>query len=197
MSQDRTLSPIESTVFVPLEGRIFATNLFPDVLTDKKVMTLQGAVPHHLICKNRHNEYTLLACAVRAAKLDKEVDAFLKRHPDGIVVELGAGLDTGFWRAEDTGLNGRATWAEVDSAEVLDIRREWLGKEARDISLAGDARHDVWIRSVRKRFPTSPVLVLAGGLSYFLTPDEMRELCGMLKDYGVTTSVFDAVTAIG
>ena len=197
MSQDRTLAPLESTVFVPLEGRIFATNLFPDVLTDKKVMSLQGSVPTHLIRKNRHNEYTLLACAVRAAKLDLETQTFLKRHPDGVIVELGAGLDTGFWRAEDAGLNARATWVEVDSAKVLAIRREWLGDEARDISIAGDARHDHWIRALRKRFPTSPVLVLAGGLSYFFTPDEMRELCGMLKDYGVKTLVFDAVNRVG
>lgn len=39
--------------------------------------------------------------------------------------------------------------------------------------------------------------MLAGGLSYFLNADEMRELCGMLKDYGVKTFVFDAVNSVG
>lgn len=195
--ENSALAPLESTVFVPLEGRIFATNLFPDVLTDKKVMDLMPSIPHGLMRKNRQNEYTLLASAVRAAKLDEAVADFLTRHPDGVIVELGAGLDTGFWRAEAAGMNEKATWVEVDSEKVLAIRERLLGKNARDISFAGDARHDDWIRALRERFPTSPVLVLAGGLSYFLSADEMRELCGMLKDYGVKTLVFDAVNSLG
>ena len=191
------LAPLESTVFVPLEGRIFATNLFPDVLTDKKAMDLMPLIPHGLMRHNRQNEYTLLASAVRAAKLDEAVADFLKRHPEGVIVELGAGLDTGFWRAEAAGMNDLATWIEVDSEKVLALREKFLGRHPRDISFAGDARHDDWIRALRRRFPTSPVLVLAGGLSYFLSADEMRELCGMLKDYGVKTFVFDAVNTVG
>jgi O-methyltransferase involved in polyketide biosynthesis len=42
----------------------------------------------------------LCQTALRAKMLDDRVRDFIERHPDAVVVDLGAGLDGGFYRVE-------------------------------------------------------------------------------------------------
>src|SRR6266545_4704653 len=56
--------------------------------------------------------------ALRARVFDDEVRRFLAEHPDGTVVALGEGLETGFWRVD----NGRVRWLAVDLPETIALR---------------------------------------------------------------------------
>jgi O-methyltransferase involved in polyketide biosynthesis len=46
--------------------------------------------------------------------------AFLSNHPRSVtIVNLGAGLDTGFYRVD----NGFIQWIDVDLPEVIELRK--------------------------------------------------------------------------
>ena len=66
-------------------------------------------------------------CCGRAALIDDEVRRFAEAHPDGVVVQLGAGLDA---RYERLGRPKLTAWYDLDLSDVLDLRRLLLPNRA-------------------------------------------------------------------
>ena len=60
------LGVVEDTLFVPMLGRIYASEYCPQILYDKKALELKKKLPSDLIEKNMQNQYTLLASASRS-----------------------------------------------------------------------------------------------------------------------------------
>ncbi|EJN6828431.1 class I SAM-dependent methyltransferase [Vibrio cidicii] len=58
---------------------------------------------------------------------DQQVAQFLQQHPDGWVINVGAGLDTRFYRLD----NGRCHWVELDITEHLLWRQRLFHKNER------------------------------------------------------------------
>lgn len=99
-------STVEDTLFVPMLGRIYASENFPDILHDAKAVELKGKLPQNIKGQDTQTQYTLMAGAVRSANMDRYIDDFMKRKPHGIIVELGCGLETAFYRND----NGNVLW---------------------------------------------------------------------------------------
>ena len=104
------LGVVEDTLFVPMLGRIYAAEHCPQILYDKKVLELKNKLPLDLIKQNKQNQYTLLASASRSANMDRFIQSFLERRPNGVIVQLGCGLETTYHRCD----NGKTHWYAVD-----------------------------------------------------------------------------------
>lgn len=98
-------STVEDTLFVPMLGRIYASENFSHILQDKKALELKSKLPQNIKGKDTQTQYTLMAGAVRSTNMDRYIREFIKRNPEGIIVELGCGLETTFYRND----NGK-TW---------------------------------------------------------------------------------------
>ena len=59
----QTLGVVEDTLFVPMLGRIYASEHYPQILYDKKALELKKKLPSDLIKQNMQSQYTLLASA--------------------------------------------------------------------------------------------------------------------------------------
>ena len=57
------LGVVEDTLFVPMLGRIYASEHCPQILYDKKALELKNKLPSDLIEQKKQNQYTLLASA--------------------------------------------------------------------------------------------------------------------------------------
>ena len=57
------LGVVEDTLFVPMLGRIYASEHYPQILYDKKALELKKKLPSDLIKQNMQSQYTLLASA--------------------------------------------------------------------------------------------------------------------------------------
>ena len=97
----QTLGVVEDTLFVPMLGRIYAAEHCPQILYDKKALELKNRLQLDLIEQNMQNQYTLLASASRSANMDRIIRAFLERRPDGVIVQLGCGLETTYHRCDN------------------------------------------------------------------------------------------------
>ena len=159
------LGVVEDTLFVPMLGRIYASEYCPQVLYDEKALELKKRLPSCLPEQDGQSQYTLLASASRSANMDRYIRAFLERRPDGVIVQLGCGLETAYYRCD----NGRSCWYAVDLPHVVEYRRELLPEPERETYLAGDAFAEDWIRQIRADVPDAPILVTAGGLFHYLT----------------------------
>ena len=80
------LGVVEDTLFVPMLGRIYASEHYPQILYDKKALELKKKLPSDLIKQNMQSQYTLLASASRSANMDQIIRTFLERRPDGVIV---------------------------------------------------------------------------------------------------------------
>ena len=65
------LGIVEDTLFIPMLGRIYASENFPQIVYDKKALELKEKLPSGLLRQSHHNQYTLLASAARSANMDR------------------------------------------------------------------------------------------------------------------------------
>ena len=125
--------------------------------------------------------------AVRVATFDAAVRRYLAAHPDGLVIALGEGLETQFWRLD----NGRVRWLTVDLPVTLDLRRQVLPQDPRQSIHAGSALDLGWLDQLN---PAEPVLVTAQGLLPYFRRNEVHELIAAIGERLPGSSfVFDVV----
>ncbi len=143
---------VEDTLFVPMLGRIYASEKFPSILHDRKALELKGKLPPNIKGQSTQTQYTLMASAVRSVNMDRYIKDFVSRNPDGIVTELGCGLETAFFRND----NGKTQWYEVDLPSVIIYRNLLMGTHERDTTIARDGFGEEWIRQIRQAHPDAP-----------------------------------------
>lgn len=187
------LGVVEDTLFVPMLGRIYASEYCPQILYDPKALELKKKLLSGLPEQDGQSQYTLLASAARSANMDRYIRAFLERRPDGIIVQLGCGLETIYHRCD----NGHTRWYVVDLPHVVEYRRELLPEPERETYLAGDAFAGDWIRQIRADAPDAPILVTAGGLFHYFEESKVVGLLRMLAGFGEIEIVFDTVSKSG
>ena len=187
------LGVIEDTLFVPMLGRIYASEHCPQVLYDQKALELKEKLPSDLLEQDGQRQYTLLASATRSANMDRHIRSFLKRRPHGAIVQLGCGLETTYYRSG----SAKARWFAVDLPHVIAYRRELLPEPKRETYIAGDAFAEDWIRQLRADAPNAPILVTAGGLFHYFEESKVLGLFHMLRQFGEVEVVFDAVSKSG
>ena len=172
------LGVVEDTLFIPMLGRIYASEHCPQILYDKKALELKNKLPLDLIEQKKQTQYTLLASASRSANMDRFIQSFLERRPDGVIVQLGCGLETTYYRCD----NGRTRWYAVD---------------LRELYISGDAFAKDWIKKVRNDVLDAPILVTAGGVFHYFEEHKVIALLRMIGQFGNMEVVFDTVSKRG
>lgn len=130
-----------------------------------------------------------LGWAVRAHLFDEVVRRHLSTYENAIVIELGAGLSTRYFRV------GQACqcWLELDLPEVIALRCQLDAESDRHRFLSTSVLDLHWMDEVP---PVSPatVLILAEGLLMYLEAAQVQGLINRLKQrFAGATFVFDAV----
>lgn len=113
------------------------------------------------------NEQQLLH-ATLTLQGDRQVQHFLRRHPNGWVINVGAGLDTRFYRLD----NGRCRWFELDTDENLLWRERLFHRSERYTMRSGSVTDLSWLRSLPVRQNT-PLLLLCDQALLQCNSDEL------------------------
>ena len=189
----KELGVVEDTLFVPMLGRIYASENCKSILYDKKALELKTKMPKGLIENDTQTQYTYLASASRSANMDRFIADFLQRKPNGIIIQLGCGLETTFYRDD----NGHTQWYGVDLPHVIEYRRKLLPEQARERLIAGDAFKKDWLEQIRMEYPGAPLLTTASGLFYYFEETQVLSLIRMLQGHGDIELLFDTVNKSG
>lgn len=105
----------------------------------------------------------------RAALFDAEIRRFMSCHPDPLVVALGEGLETQFWRVDDE----RLRWISVDLPDVIRLRQAVMPFSERITHVACSVLDTRWMSQARC---DRPLLITAQGLFMYLRPRQVTEL---------------------
>jgi len=111
--------------------------------------------------------------AVKSAMFDAELRAFLDRHPDGVIVNLGEGLETQRFRVA----SDETLWLSVDLPEAIAIRERFIAPDDKHRHVALSALNRAWFDEVPEE---RPVYITAQGLLMYLPEGEVRLL---LQDF--------------
>jgi O-methyltransferase involved in polyketide biosynthesis len=130
-----------ATLLGPLHARAADARRLLPLLGDAHACALVERLDHDF---SRFEDRPRSGEVVRTLVFDEIVRTFLRAHPDGTVVELGAGLNTRFERVD----NGRQRWFDVDLPEVTTLRRALLPSSARRMNIAASVVEHAWLELV-------------------------------------------------
>jgi O-methyltransferase involved in polyketide biosynthesis len=183
------LSPLEQTALLTQYARALDSRWSRPILGDKLADEVVAKIDYNFADLGVG---TSVVCqtALRAKMLDDRVRAFTSEHPDAVLVDLGAGLDSGPFR-----VRSRVDWYSVDLPRVIALRDRLLPTNEQAHSIAAsvaDSGPGGWTDSIPADRPT---MVIADGLFAFLSEPVIVGLfrritehfgCGELafNDYG-------------
>lgn len=121
------------------------------------------------------DKYLVIHIAIRAKKYDEYVRDFLSRSPDGVVVNIGCGLDSRFLRID----NGRVFFWDLDLPEIIAIKKGFFTENERYHLIASSVLEYGWMAQVRRH--KGPFLFLAEGVFMYLDGADVRSLVLEIK----------------
>jgi O-methyltransferase involved in polyketide biosynthesis len=165
-------TPAQESLFLTLAGRALDSRLPHPFLGDTMADEILRKTGYDPLAKFPTMRSRLIDprtkvfdIAVRAKRLDEVVRRFVARHPDAVVLDLGAGLDGRIFRIDPP---STVAWYDVDFPEVIALREQVVPHHAHAYGIGADVTHERWLDAVPS---DRPAVIVADGLIAFLPQD--------------------------
>jgi O-methyltransferase involved in polyketide biosynthesis len=180
------IGDIAATSFITLYCHALETLSKNPILTDPKSVeittelnkTLSGSARplDRILVSGQLDKRLIVHIAIRAKKYDEYVRNFLQKYPEGVVVNIGCGLDSRFLRTD----NGRGIFYDLDLPEIIEIKKGFFNESDRYHLLALSVMDFDWMTVVRQQ--KGPFLFMAEGVFMYLEGKDVRSLVLMLQE---------------
>jgi O-methyltransferase involved in polyketide biosynthesis len=170
------LTPVQKTLMITLKGRALDSRSARPILSDPLAAALLDRLDYDTDTV-RLGPGVQIGIAIRTGILDRAVDAFVRAHPDAVVVELGCGLETRMFRIDPP---ATVDWYDVDLPEVVALREELLPHRANAHSIGRSALDPRWTDTIP---PDRPTVVVGDGFFGFLTEEQNRRVLARITDH--------------
>lgn len=180
-SANMTLAPsvselpgVSATMLITLAAKMLSATDAPDLNYDhsrsREILRELGVDPQRF----NLNPSEVRAVVLRSQWFGQTVRRFLERHPTGLCINLGCGLDASFEELEAAG-DGRFAWIDVDLPNVIEIRRRFYVETACRRIVAGDITNSHLFETLPWD-AGRPAIVVAEGVLYFLQRAQVESL---------------------
>ncbi|MEM7331132.1 MAG: class I SAM-dependent methyltransferase [Chloroflexota bacterium] len=112
--------------------------------------------------------------AIRSLVFDKQIRKFLTRHPNGVVVNLGEGLETQRFRVKSE----QSLWFTVDLPEAIAVREKFIPPDAQHHHIRLSVLDRDWFEVIPHN---RPIFITAQGLFMYFPEQEVKKL---MQDIG-------------
>jgi len=171
------------TLFIPLYGK--AATSRNSFFCDKTAERIADDVKDELRGVDKSKKLAIYM-AMRAMQYDEIAAEFAKKYGHCTVIHPGCGLDSRVVRVG----NSKIMWYDLDFPEVIALRRRWFCENEHYRMLASSVMDLTWLDEIA---PCEHLLVLAEGLSMYLTRAKMTSLANALAErFPHVVFVFDA-----
>ena len=166
------LGRVQETALVPLYARALESRRRRPILEDPKALEIVDSIDWDF--RRFGQRRRVVGCTLRSAMFDVWVRNFLRRHPDGTVVEIGVGLNTRFERLD----NGRVHWYDLDLPDIVELRRKFFSDSERRTTLAASVLDPDWIATVRRS--PGPYFLVAETVLAYLEEAQVKAALGQI-----------------
>jgi O-methyltransferase involved in polyketide biosynthesis len=178
------LQGVSKTMLWALHNRAMEASRPDSVLTDPGSVRIHQTIDYDF---ERDFGIPSGSLAARAADIDCVLKQWIARHPGGLVVSLGEGLETQSRRVD----NGRVRWLSVDLPDAISLRERFLPPTDRFRHIGVSALDLAWMDEVDS---SAGVFIVAQGLLMYLPPAQLETLfAGIASRFPGAEMVFDAV----
>jgi O-methyltransferase involved in polyketide biosynthesis len=180
------IGDVASTSFITLYCHALETLSDNPLLSDPKSVEIMTELNKTLSPSENTLDRTLVSgtldrrlvvhIAIRAKKYDDYARDFLKKFPEGVIVNIGCGLDSRFLRVD----NERVIFYDLDLPEILRIRKTFFEETERYHLISSSVLDFDWMAVVRKH--SGPFLFMAEGVFMYLEGSDVRSLVLNLQE---------------
>ena len=171
-------SEVAKTLVFPLYFRARESQRPDALIKDERAVELIDKISYDF-SQLKFEDHDQVGIVLRTRKIDRHVQDFLSRHPEGIVVHIGCGLDLRFERVD----NGQVEWYDLDLPPVIELRQEMIGEEGERHHLVGcSVLENAWLETVSIHRPR-PFLFLAEGVFTYFEETQVKSLFLKIRDH--------------
>ena len=178
------LDGVSETLLWTLYDRACETRRLNGALVDPDSVLMCEAIDYDF---ERHFGLPPGSFAARAAEIDHLLRRWLERHPDGLVVSLGEGLEAQARRVD----NGRMRWLSVDLPAAIQLRERFLAPTERFRHVATSVFDSDWMGKIDS---SSDLFIVVQGLFMYLEAEMVRRLfVQIVERFPAAEIAFDVV----
>ena len=187
------LSGASETLFIPLAGRARGSKEriykgFQDPESEALAERLNLDLERYAA-----DRATMAGVIHRGAFFDSRCLDFLNRHPDGVVLTVGAGLNTAYERVARQAPEGSWRWIDTDLDPVMKVRTQLFQDDGRRTSMVLDASDMNALDAVLTSI-TAPVLIVSEAVLIYVRPEDVEAVFRRLANQKNAECVFDWVS---
>jgi methyltransferase (TIGR00027 family) len=127
--------------------------------------------------------------ALRARKYDSYARTFIEENPNGMVVSLGCGFDTRYWRVSANAWK----YVEVDLPEVIAVKKKVLDDIANYQMIGSSVLEEAWIERILSMQKENVLFLAEGLLMYLPESDVIRIFKKLSGSFSQSQVVFEVV----
>lgn len=158
---------LSETLLIPLWAKAVEYGREDALLHDAEAARMMADIDYDF-GKFRNATLSQVGCCVRSRIFDDMARAFIQMHPEGVVVQLGAGLDARYERLQRPTISA---WYDLDLPEVIALRQRLLPANGNHY-LAESLFAKTWMAEVAAH--GKPVLLLLEGVLMYFPLEKVR-----------------------
>ncbi len=187
------LGDVQETMLGPLWARATYCVLYPEILNDPKAAQIIKDVSYDFTETKKYlDEWRALGLLVRAKSFDEALKDYIDKFPNATVVNIGAGLDTTFYRLD----NGTIKWYDLDLPNAIQYRRKFITETSRNKFIAKSAFDYSWFDNIEFS-QEKGIFFIAGGFIYYFKEEEISSLLSaMAERFPGGEIVFDCISKL-
>ena len=184
---------IEATMLGPLWARATYSKLYPDLLNDPKASKIIKDLDYDFSeVQEFLDEWRGLGLLIRAKSFDDALKKYIEKNPNTTVVNIGAGLDTTFFRVD----NGKIKWYDLDLPDAIEFRKQFIPESPRCKCIAKSALDYSWFDDIEFNAEKG-IFFIAGGFIYYFKEEEIYALFrAMVERFPGGEIIFDAISKL-
>lgn len=191
------LTDVSKTAIATLRSRALESQKENPLIQDPmakvcldKLASLASEEEKELLFNRKLSTLLTSYIALRARKYDAITNDFILKSPSSIVVNLGCGFDTRYWRID----NRKCEYIELDLPEIINIKQDIL-KEHLSYKLIGCSVLDsAWIDEVTSKGNRNFLLLAEGIFIYLSKVDVLKLFKTFSERFYHSQIVFEVVT---
>lgn len=158
------LGAVQETLLLPLAARAYDAESKYPILNDQKALELfKQLVPNRKAFRKNLLKVGIVSLTERGWIIDRAVKDFLKRNPKGKVLNIGAGLETSFYRLGQPNV----PWFDLDLPDSLALRKQLLPNNFKNVKYIPKSMFDEsWIDDIGN-ISDGLMITVSGVFPYF------------------------------
>lgn len=167
------LDGVSETLLIPLWARATETGRESPIIEDDIAVKVLDKIDYDFD-KFSSAWMSQVGVAIRTMLLDKAAAEFIARNPGAVIINIGAGMDTRYFRLN----NGKIRWYDLDLEEPIRFRNHFFKESINYKMISKSVFNSSWINDIDAA--DYPVLIIAEGILMYFEESSVRDLMGGL-----------------